>query len=135
MVPHYTRQKNVSNGSAKNYEQIFANDIGKWTFTHRAVSNWKDSVGLDNTFVFNEEYAKHGLYTVHHVDINRFNNSPNNLVRMNSKDHIAWHRASGVSSKNRAKGRQILAELMQDDEWKKWFSQQQVEGWTEDKRA
>ena len=95
MVPHYTRQKGITKGEGKTYEQLFENDTGEWIFTHRAVSDWKDEFGLDNEFVFNEEYAKHGLYVVHHKNINRTDNSPENLVRMNSKDHIAWHRSSG----------------------------------------
>lgn len=180
MIPHYTRQKSITKGNTKNYEQIFENETGEWQYTHRVVSNWKDAVGLDNEFVFNEEYATHGLYTVHHQNINRFDNSPENLVRMNSKDHIAWHRssgsnsgkiggrnsylmgvgahnkshpdytewhrkagkaaglvnsASGVSSINRAKGREILSELMSNDNWKEWFVDQLAEGWTEDKRT
>lgn len=98
MVPHYTRHKSIAKGNAKNYEQIFKNETGEWQYTHRVVSNWKDSVGLDNEFVFNEAYAAQGLYTVHHQNINRFDNSPENLVRMNSKDHIAWHRSSGSNS-------------------------------------
>jgi hypothetical protein len=42
---------------------------------------------------------------------------------------------SGVSSANRAKGRQVLAELLQDDSWKEWFVDRLVEGWTEDKKV
>lgn len=41
---------------------------------------------------------------------------------------------SGVSSENRAKGRQVLAELLQDDSWKEWFVERLIEGWTEDKK-
>jgi hypothetical protein len=98
MMPHYTRQKPIAKGAKKNYEQIFENETGEWQYTHRVVSNWKDDVGIENEFVFNEEYARQGLYTVHHVNINRHDNSPQNLVRMNSKDHIAWHRDSGSNS-------------------------------------
>ncbi len=61
-------------------------------------------------------------------------------------DYIKWHKKagkaagvvnsmSGVSSSNRAKGRKILSELMQDSEWKEWFVGQLVEGWTEDKKS
>lgn len=106
MIPFYERkaligrkgQEGVVSDDGKTYHQIFDNENKKWVFTHREVSEWKDSVGLDNKFIFREELAKHGLYTVHHKNINRFDNSPENLTRMNSKDHIAWHRNSGSGS-------------------------------------
>jgi hypothetical protein len=50
MVPHYTRQKPIAKGAKKNYEQIFENETGKWQYTHRAVSNWKDAFGAANGY-------------------------------------------------------------------------------------
>lgn len=98
MIPLYRRNHNITAGKSKDYEQIWDNETKEWKFTHRIVSNWKDEVEMDNYFLFNEKYANDSAKTVHHKNINRFDNSPNNLVRMNSKDHIAYHRDSSSLS-------------------------------------
>lgn len=98
MIPHYTKHNSITEGKKKEYQQIFQNNTGEWQYTHRLVSEWKDQNHLPNKFIFNEEYAKNGLHVVHHQNINRFDNTPENLVRMNSKDHISWHHSSGSNS-------------------------------------
>ena len=100
MIPFYTRTVDISGKGAnsKEYHQIFDNEDKLWKYTHREVSKWKDENNIENEFLFNETYTEQPKKTVHHKDINRFNNSPDNLVRMNSKDHISWHRSSGSGS-------------------------------------
>ncbi len=181
LIPLYRRQHGITPGAKKNkeYEQIWLNDKKEWSFTHREVSNWKDYVGLENEFVFNENYSSTIKKTVHHKNINRFDNSPQNLVRMNSKDHILYHRDSssnsgkiggkncyemgvglhnknhpnytewhikagkaggrvsgdtGKSQENFAKGREILKERLQNEEFHSWFVSTLREGWTEEKK-
>jgi hypothetical protein len=186
MVPHYTRDEvlnkktNQRDRKPKPYAQIFANDLKKWQFLHRAVSAWKDSVGIDNEFVYKESRFDLDKKTIHHKNFNKFDNSPDNLVRMNSSDHANYHRniislevrqamgrhtrdlglgffnrnhpeyhqwhvnaghsggtassISGASLANYAKGRTVLADLMQDQEWNSWFREQQTLGWTADLR-
>lgn len=92
MIPHYTREKNIISGANSTYEQIFENESKKWQFTHRLVSSWKDEVGLNNEWTFNEEYNNFKKQTVHHIDYNRYNNSPLNLTRMYRDDHFAYHK-------------------------------------------
>lgn len=150
VIPFYTRKKLISPNAKQDYEQIFENKSKEWEFTHRLVSKWKDTVGLDNNFVFNEELIDVLKFNiVHHKNINRFDNSPYNLTRMEMKDHWRYHRSSeskssvfagrrsaelGRSQENFAKGRKIFAELMQDGKYNEWFRQQQKNGWTEDKK-
>lgn len=99
MIPLYKREKSVSNGANKNYEQIFNNDKKEWNFTHRLVSTWKDLCNIDNLFIYNEQF-KDGINatTVHHKNFNRFDNTPDNLARMHNKDHWFFHRSSGSGS-------------------------------------
>lgn len=138
MIPHYTKTATLIKDKSRNvdYHQTFRNETGTWEFTHRLVSKWKDSVGLDNEFLFNEEYADNKKLTVHHKNINRFDNTPENLVRMNAKDHIEWHKKNSKTAgiAGGIKGRKILADLMQDEEWNAWFRSQQVAGWTDEKK-
>ena len=98
MIPLYRRTSNITTGKSKDYEQVFDNETKSWVFTHREVSNWKDEHNIDNEFVFSERYAEAEKKTVHHKNINRFDNSPENLIRMNSKDHIVYHRDSSSNS-------------------------------------
>lgn len=90
MIPFYKREEKVSDKSRK-YEQIFENSSKQWSFTHRLVSEWKDKQNISNEFVFNEEFIDENKKTVHHKNINRYDNSPDNLVRMNNRDHILYH--------------------------------------------
>jgi Bacteriophage T4-like portal protein (Gp20)/Intein splicing domain len=146
MIPLYRKTAPVINGVSNEYEMIWKNDEKEWNFTHREVSEWKDVVGMNNEFIFNEEYRDLPKKTVHHVNINRFDNSPENLMRMNSKDHLKYHKSSGSgtgkvggkrsaelgrSKENYAKGRVIFAEKMKDSEYNSWFRNQQRNGWTE----
>ena len=100
LIPFYTRNENITPGAKKNkdYEQLWKNDTKEWAFTHKLVSEWKDEYKIQNEFVFNENYINTKLSTVHHININRFDNSPENLVKMNSKDHILYHQSSSSNS-------------------------------------
>ena len=88
IIPGYRRMKQISSNGSE-YEQIYKNDTKTWEFTHREVSRWKDSVGLSEEFVFENEDEPKSV--IHHIDINRFNNSPANLVLMGAKDHYKYH--------------------------------------------
>ena len=96
MIPHYTRQKTLGTKFAT-YEQIFKNDVKEWNFTHREVSKWKDENNIENEYLFNDLYENLAKSTVHHKDINSKNNSPDNLVKMHSKDHFKMHGVIGTS--------------------------------------
>lgn len=102
LVPHYNKEEPVVpfEGASK-YQQIFDNKNKKWIFTHRAVSDWKDVIGIDNTLVFAEDRVS--KKTVHHIDINKWNNSPENLVRMNNLDHKALHKDISTRNGNAAR--------------------------------
>ena len=90
MVPFYTREASI-NGSQP-YNQIFENSTKEWRYTHRLVSEWKDSLGIENEFVFNEETMMDKKKTVHHKNYNKHDNTPENLVRMNvSEPNLLSH--------------------------------------------
>ena len=90
MLPHYTREKPISDGNTT-YQQVYESSEQRWEFTHRLVSQWKDSCELDNEAVFDEQFVDDKKHTVHHKNYNRYDNSPTNLTRMNRDDHFAYH--------------------------------------------
>ena len=51
MIPHYTKRGKPK----RSVEQLFNNDTGKWEFTHRLVSRWKDDSGSNLDYTGLEE--------------------------------------------------------------------------------
>jgi intein/homing endonuclease len=90
IIPGYRRMSPIEDGG-REYEQIYQNDSKKWVFTHRAVSKWKDENGLREEFSYDADLNHLNKRTVHHFDLNRYNNNPENLVMMNNRDHWKYH--------------------------------------------
>ncbi len=90
MIPLYRRNKQIGINSNE-YEEFYKNDTKEWEFTHREVSNWKDEKNIENVWTYYEDYENKLKNTIHHKDLNRFNNSPSNLIKMNNRDHILYH--------------------------------------------
>ena len=83
LIPFRTRLEPIST-NRNDYEQVFDVSTNEWIFTHRLV----DSFFEDNIF---EHKIKDKKNIIHHLDYNRFNNNPQNLVKMNTKDHFKFH--------------------------------------------
>ena len=92
IIPGYRRMKSIAHDRSGNtYEQIYKNDTKTWEFTHREVARWKDSVGLREEKIYNQKYLTESKKTIHHVNFNRYDNNPENLIMMNRYDHILYH--------------------------------------------
>lgn len=83
LMPLYKRQKSMNGGST--YEQVFDPATGKWFWTHRLVT---DRSGVVET---HPSTLTEGKSVVHHRDINRFNNNPDNLIVMGYDAHRQLH--------------------------------------------
>jgi len=108
MIPHYTKQQVITGKNTESklpYLQLFENDTKKWSFAHRLVSKWKDNVNVDNEWTFDESFLTESKKTIHHRDFNKNNNSPDNLIRMNAKDHAIYHSDSLTFEFKSARGR------------------------------
>lgn len=92
IIPGYRRKAKVTENTTVEYEQIYKNETGKWEFTHREVARWKDVVGLREEFVHNDSNASMKKGVVHHKNFDVNNNNPSNLLMMNYKDHMEYHR-------------------------------------------
>ena len=66
----------------KGYEMVYDNFKNKWVLTH-ALS---DKYNLER-----EVYSKSLGTHRHHIDFNKLNNNPKNILRMNKKDHFNLH--------------------------------------------
>jgi len=100
-IPAYFRQEHVTQSKQpKNkYEQVFDPATKQWKFVHRMVAeffhDFEGDARLVQEHTHVEKYANLPKQTVHHRDFNRFNNNPDNLAWMNSKDHICYHADQG----------------------------------------
>ena len=82
LMPLY---RDVSDGKSERpqdriegYERVYHPGVDDWEFTHRATAPKSEPQGTKAT-------------VVHHVDFDKRNNSPDNLVRMGYRDHIRLH--------------------------------------------
>lgn len=82
LIPLYRRKQKLSK-DANDYEQFFDNESHKWNFTHRVVADFANPDFDERSLNDNK--------VVHHVDFNRFNNNPENLVIVGNKDHRRLH--------------------------------------------
>jgi hypothetical protein len=93
MIPFYSKLKQLSSASKNStYEQIYENESKKWIYVHRLVSRWKDELNLSNEYNYSPQRLDEDKKTVHHMDYNRYNNTPENLVRMSRDDHFDYHK-------------------------------------------
>ncbi len=66
----------------KGYELVYDNKEQRWIFTH---------ILSDKYNLINNVYSKEKGNTVHHIDFNKLNNNPDNLIRMPKKEHFIYH--------------------------------------------
>ena len=67
----------------KGYEMVYDNLESKWMFTHSLANNWN----LENKF-----YVPLAKSHKHHIDFNKLNNNPSNIVLLSPEDHLNLHR-------------------------------------------
>ena len=105
LMPLYRRHQQIDSAYKNEYEQYYDNEDHQWYFTHRKVVEYTQ---LDEQF----EHKR----VIHHADLNRYNNSPENLVQMDWQEHRALHNKLGFRYKEK------MEEQGRLDEWKQWKS-------------
>jgi len=109
LMPFYRdEQKILDKKYSKKYERVWDSEKQEWIFTHRMVSDFMKQKNKEQYHIFEGDYEKNKMKTIHHMDNDRFNNSPNNLFLMDSRDHYRYHRhdlwsTPEKSEKNRKK--------------------------------
>jgi len=128
LMPLY---RNLTRG----YETVYHPLSGHAHLTHRLADDWN---------------LRHGIYTEaagshrHHVDHDRLNNNPWNIVRMPAGAHIAHHNLQNFgpdfdAEEHSAAIRAALQQRLQDPQWAERYAQLQSERanafWQEDRYA
>lgn len=91
LIPFNKKLEKIKPNHRNSYEQVY--DISKkdWVFTHRMVAEYFCDTPLENSMLFNEDNINLEKTLIHHKDVNRFNNNPENLYWMSWKDHKELH--------------------------------------------
>lgn len=110
LMPFYTKDTTKSKEGMEGYEMIYNPKSGKYNVTHRMVAH---QMHIRN---IKEEVATGGRYDTHHVDFNKRNNTPENLIRLTTEEHMRIH--SDIS-KNVLWGNQEIIEKRRQslDNW------------------
>ena len=108
---------------ARGYEMVYQPLNGHLYPTHRLADEWNLRNGL---------YADEPNTHRHHVDIDRLNNNPWNIIRMDAGAHIRLHNAENYGEEfdpdeHSASIRAALHERMQNPEWAERYSSLQSE--------
>lgn len=92
LMPFYTRTKKIRKNTS-DYHQIWNNKKQEWEYTHRNVNNFAKKCGFSTNWCYNKKYLNEDKKIIHHKDLNRFNNNPENLINMNGGDHMKYHQS------------------------------------------
>jgi hypothetical protein len=82
----------------KDYEMVYDHSKQEYVYTHRLVKDYLESQGINNVFVFDEKHVNDKKTVIHHSNLNRYDNSPDNLVSMGYVDHFKYHSNLGISN-------------------------------------
>ncbi|MDO8686917.1 MAG: ATP-binding protein, partial [Candidatus Berkelbacteria bacterium] len=83
LMPLYRKHSKIEGRmKIEGYEMIYEQKDHKWIYTHVLAD--KQNLTYGNYFI---EQGN----TIHHIDFNKLNNNPENIVRMKKMDHFLYH--------------------------------------------
>lgn len=92
LMPFYTKYEKI-NRKTNEYQKIWDSDKQEWVFTHRMVCNFLKNHDIIKEMIFDEKYNILDKKVIHHKNLNRYDNNPLNLVKMNGADHMKYHQS------------------------------------------
>ena len=95
------------------YEMIWENEENLWKFTHILA----DEYNLDKNY-----YEKNQGGYRHHIDFNKLNNNPTNLVRMKREDHFMLHAEHLTKTLHREDVKEKCRQIKKTQEYRKKMS-------------
>lgn len=91
LISFETVQKPLSHDPARGYTRVFDHELNEFVMVHRLVSEYFRDLNKHQEFTFSPEHVGAPKAEVHHIDYDRYNNSPQNLTWMNHRDHFLYH--------------------------------------------
>lgn len=96
------------------YEMIWDPKSDKWLFTHM-ISDWYN--------MWQGKYSKESGQHCHHMNFNKLDNTPSNLLRLSKAEHLQIHREHVEKTLHRPEVIQKCREIRQSETFKKMMSQ------------
>ena len=118
LMPLYARQSNKDDVKIKEmlgYEMIFNPKDSAWVFAHHLADEYN---------IKNKIYAKKSGRVRHHTDFNKLNNNPENIQRMQWRDH--WKLHSDIAAERHSSDPEYVKKLA-DGRRKFWGNPQNRE--------
>lgn len=92
LMPFYTKYEKIKRNTNE-YQKIWDSAKQEWVFTHRMVCDFLKNHDIIKEMIFDEKYSNLDKKIIHHKNLNRFDNNPLNLVKMNGADHMKYHQS------------------------------------------
>tara|TARA_Y100000310_G_scaffold336037_1_gene419562 strand:+ start:456 stop:3632 length:3177 start_codon:yes stop_codon:yes gene_type:complete len=102
----------------KGYEMVYDNSKRKWIFTHLLADRYNLKQG---TYDLLDRSHKH------HVDFNKLNNNPNNIIRMKKEEHMQYHRDMAHMILHTEEVKEKCRKLKQTKEFREMMSKRMQE--------
>ncbi|MCL4405333.1 ATP-binding protein [Patescibacteria group bacterium] len=114
LMPLYRRlSKRGGSITIEGYEMVYQPKRNFWEFTHILADRHNIERGI---------YSESSGIQRHHLDFNKLNNNPNNLVRVSNEQHFAIHHDNLKKTIHRADVVQKIRELHKTDAFRKKMS-------------
>lgn len=95
------------------YEMVWNPQSEKWVFTHLLA----DKHNIDA-----EVYNKTNQSHCHHIDFNKYNNNPDNIVRLDKQEHLELHKNHIAKTLHTEAAKAKAREVKKSDEYRKKMS-------------
>jgi len=100
------------------YEMVFNPKTNLWVFTHVLADRFNLRNKIYDEFVGNNK---------HHIDFNKLNNDPTNIVRMDQEAHMEYHRKFAHKTLHREDVKEKLRKLKKTKEFREKMSKRMME--------
>jgi DNA gyrase subunit B len=115
LMPLYKKLSKIEHRiTIAGYEMLLNPQTSKWVFTH---------VLADDFNLRNNIYSLESGEARHHVDFNKLNNNPDNIVRLTKDAHLQLHKDHISKTLHREDVKEKCRQLKQTDEFRKKMSE------------
>ncbi len=121
LMPLYRKKSKIGGKiTIDGYEMVF-NSNGNWIFTHLLADNYNLEKGI---------YSKKQGEHKHHIDFNKLNNNPLNIIRMKKENHLILHTEHLKKTLHREDVKEKARQAHKNDKYRKkvseWAKQPEV---------
>ena len=120
LMPFYTKKAKIRNSKSE-YKQTWDSKKQKWVYDHRMVANYFKELNQHTEFLYDEKYINENKQTIHHININRYDNNPSNLAFMYNEDHYRYHSDNFGKEFAELGGKALKYKLNSDIEFRNMF--------------